>query len=194
MGNNGNQGAGAKSSDQPQQDNDGSTSGLLPPTDDPMNVDLEDDPPPANSLPVWDPTRLRRATTAIAIVQSQTVPREAPIPSPLATLGRRETELAGMVSDMAVGVQDLWHLCANTRRTPGEDNIRDEIDRGRRGKKRSHLLSDANVGLVAWIARAYTPKPDDLLVSDDESGDDDGSPETETLRYHWIGSRTRISL
>ena len=157
-----------------------------------MNVDGDDalEPkdgsnPPDSPL-VWDPAPLRLSPTAIATIQTQPLPQGAPIPSPLATLGRRQAELTAVANETVASVRDLWHLCANTSHASGDNHIRHEIASGRLRKKGSQHLDDANVGFVAWIERASILKQDEVQTSSDESSDDDVTPATDTLRHRWV--------
>lgn len=149
----------------------------------------EDGQPPADSPPIWDPLRLRPSDASVGTIQSQAVPQEAPIPSPLATLGSRETELTDIVGGMAVSVRDLWYFCAHD-----DCPIRGEIPNGRPGKKANQSISDNAVGFVAWIERGSAQKSDRMEGSDDEFGDDEGPPATNEIRYKWITRRSKVIL
>ena len=199
MGNKGNQVVGADSSDPLQEGDDGSIKDPVPLAEDPMDVDDNDasdpkvDPLSAENPPVWDPAPFRRSALAVGTVQTQALPQGAPIPSPLATLGRRQSELAAVVNDTVASVRDLWHLCANTQNASGANLIRHEIVSGRLRNQESQYLDDADVGFVAWFERASTLQKDETQASGDESSDDEDPPATDTLRHRWV-TRERTNL
>ena len=178
----------------------GLRAGSLLPFDGLMNVDggnpldLSDGIPPAKNPPVWDPALLRPSATAITTFQSQALPQVAPIPSPLAILGKRRTELTVVVNVSSASVRDLWHRCADTQNASCYNHIRHEIFSGQSRKGEKQYLHDAGVGFIAWIERAAAPEQDEMQVSDDESGDDESPPATDTLQSRWITSGNRISL
>lgn len=149
----------------------------------------KDDQHPADSPPVWDPLRLSPSDTSIKTVQSQVIPQGAPIPSPLARLGDRETEWNDMVDGMADSVRDLWYLCAHN-----DCPIRDKIPQGRPGKKENRTISDNAVGFVAWIRRASAEEPDTTEASDDEFGEAEDPPATNSVQYRWITRRSKVIL